>query len=622
MIKIVLTNILIAFCLLTGGGAWAQNNINLGSAQANDGPDKFYELAQEYYANEEYEKALSYLDKLPPNYRYKPVYELRLNSYLALEDYNEAERLVRKYIRNNRGNDVSFEIDLLALYRQQQKQQEADELVDEMLNKVKQKPSLAYSYANAFQKKGYPAMALEVYEIGEQQMPNANFDYQKALLYGELGDIQKMYATYVAMVERQPTYVTSVKQFLARALREDETSENTEYLKELLIKKIQQGGPQTMNELLVFVFIQEQNFSGAFIQLKALERRNPGNKGDLYNLGRVAMNNREYNLAIRIFDYVLKSGRENLFYEQALSSKLKAQTLELESEGTTDEQSWTDLQKDYRRALNLLKGMPEVGPLTIELANITAFRLNETDTAVGMLRQLLKKGYVSKEDMALAKMELGDILLYRGERWEAILLYGQAEKAFEQSPIGQDAKFKRAKAAYYVGDFQWALGIFNALKESTSKLIANDAMRYSLLINDNIALDTNMEAMEMYAKADLMNYQGKQDSALHLLGMMEIAFPGHGIQDEVLFLKAEILTEQKKYERAAETYQELIDSYGKDILADDAMYALAGLYVDKLNQRSEAMELYQKIFTEHPDSFFAPDARKRFREMRGDAVIN
>lgn len=622
MKKNVLIPVFLALALLVSGMAVGQNNINFGSAQTDDDPDKFYELAREYYANEEYEKALNYLDKLPANYRYKPVYELRLNSHLALEDYQEAERLVKKYIRNNRGNDVSFEIDLLAVYKQQDEDQKADELVEKMLNKVRQKPSLAYSYGNAFQKKGYPAIALEVYEIGEQQMPNANFDYQKALLYGELGDIQKMYATYVEMVERQPTYVTSVKQFLARALREDEASENTEYLKELLIKKIQQGGPQTMNELLVFVFIQEQNFSGAFIQLKALERRNPGNKSDLYNLGRVAMNNEEYGLAIRIFDYVMKSGRENLFYEQALSARLKARTLKLENEGVTDAQSWSDLQSEYNRALEDLKGMPEVGSLTIDLAHITAFRLNETDTAAGMLRQLLKKGYVGKEDMALAKIELGDILLYDGDRWEAILLYGQAEKAFEQSPIGQEAKFKRAKAAYYVGDFQWALGIFDALKESTSKLIANDAMRYSLLINDNIALDTNMEAMEMYARADLMNYQGKKDSALRVLGMMEIAFPGHGIQDEVLFLKAQILTEQNEYDRAADTYQELITTYSEDILADDAMYALAGLYDGKLDRRSEAMELYQKIFTEHPDSFFAPEARKRFREMRGDAVIN
>ena len=622
MMKAFFKSILLCCGILFCPQLVGQGTVRMGGPTASEQAKGDLELAREYYANEEYEKALKYLAKLPINYRFNEVYELKLNCHLSLEQYDEAERLVKNYVKNSRGNDIDFLIDLMAVYIKQEKTTKADKLVDDLLEDITKKPSLAYSYANAFQKKGYPRIALEIYEIGEEQMPNANFDYQKALLYGEIGDIKRMYAAYVEMVERTPTYMPSVKQLLSRALREEGSSDNTEYLKEILIQKIQDGGPSTMNELLVFVFIQEKNFSGAFIQLKALDRRNPGNKAELYNLGRVAMNNEEYDLSIRIFDYIVKAGDKYAFYEQALSDRLRARNLKLEAENVTKTEIWLDLQRDYFKTIDILKGMPEVGPLTIDVAHITAFRLNETDTAIALLEKLLSKGYLGKTDMALAKVELGDILLYTGERWDAILMYGQAEKAFEQSPIGQEAKFKRAKAAYYVGDFQWALSIFNALKESTSKLIANDAMHYSLLINDNIALDSNMEAMSMYARADLMNYQGKRDSALRVLDMMDIAFPGHKIQDEVLFLKAKILYVQKNYEESAKVYQQLIDLYGKDLLADDAMYALAELYLEKLGQPNDAMDLYQKIFTEHPDSFFAPDARKKFREMRGDTVIN
>jgi len=607
--------------LLAVSTAYGQG-VNVGGPAKAPQENTDFELAQEYYANEEYEKALNYLDKLPANFRVNQVYELRLGCYLELLNYSDAEKYVKSFTKNSRGNNGNYQADLLMIYQKQQKQSKADKLVEEVLQDVEERPAMAYGYANAFQKKGYPEIAMAVYEAGERNMPNANFDYQKALLYGELGDIKKMYGMYVDMVERTPNYLSTVKQLLGRALREEATTENSDYLKEVLIKKIQDGGPETMNELLIFVFIQEKNFSGAFLQLKALDRRTPTNKAGIYNLGNVAINNGEYSLAIRIFEYVIKAGDRYPFYEQALTGKLKAQSLKLEDEGATDISEWKELQKEYFKTIETLKGLPDVGPLTIDVAHLTAFKLNETDTAAGMLKKLISTGFISREDIARAKIELGDILLYNGDRYEAILLYGQAEKAFEQSPIGQEAKFKRAKAAYYVGDFMWAQGIFDALKASTSKLIANDAMRYSLLINDNIALDTNMEAMQMYAKADLMNYQGKRDSALRLLDMMEIAFPGHGIQDEVLFLKAQILTDQKKYNAAAGAYQQLIDLYAKDILADDAMYALANLYLEKLDKRTEAMDLYQKIFTDHPDSFFAPDARKKYREMRGDAVIN
>lgn len=598
----------------------AQNDAQLGQEQALSEFQKNLQLAREYYKKGEYEKALVYLEKLQKRHYNNPVYELSLNCYLALEDYREAEKLIEDYIKQVRGNNATYHADMVYIFIEQDKQSKADKYVDDLLNDVRKNPGLAFNYANAFQKRGFPKVALQMYQTAEEVRPSSSYDYQKALLYGELGEVQKMYTTYVEMIERSPNYMGTIKQLLGRALQEEQTTENSDYLKELLIEKIQKGGSENLNELLIFILIQEKNFNTAFIQLKALDRRSKGSKAEIYNLGRVAMNNEEYDLARRIFEYVIKAGDDFPFYESALVMDLRAQRKKLLSSRATGKEDWKSLQEEYFKILKILKGQPEVGPLTIDLAQVSAFQLDETDTAMAVLDAIINTGFISKEDVARAKIELADILLYTGNRWEAILYYGQAEKAFEQSPIGQEAKFKRAKAAYYVGDFQWALGIFDALKASTSKLIANDAMHYSMLINDNIALDTNTEAMAMYARADLMNYQSKFDSALIVLDMMDIAFPDHSIQDEVLYLKSEILTEQGRYEEAAQTLQTLVSKHEKDILADDALYGLAQLYELYLGRVADAQTLYQQLFTEHPDSFYASDARKRFRALRGDVV--
>ncbi len=601
----------------------AQNEIRMGGPEERvvSQFQKDLELAQEYYSKGEYEKALTYLEKLQKSHRLNgTVYELSLNCYLAVEDYRSAEKLVEDFIKNIRGNNGKYYADMIYVLLEQDKKSKADKVIEDILENVNDNPGLAYSYADAFQKKGFPKIALEIYETAERRIPAASFDYQKAMLYGELGDIKKMYTTYVDMVERQPANLNNVKQLFGRAIGEEQSSENSDYLKQLLIERIQQGGSENLNDLLIFIFIQERNFNGAFIQLKALDKRTKGNKGQIYNLGRVAMNNEEYDLARRIFDYVIKAGPDYAFYESALAMDLEAQKLKLLNVSNTTTAEWQSLQKEYYKVIKIMKGQPEIGPLTIGVADISAFQLNETDTAIGMLKNMISTGYISQEDIALAKIKLGDILLYSGSRWDAILYYGQAEKAFEQSPIGQEAKFKRAKAAYYVGDFKWAEGIFNVLKASTSKLIANDAMSYSMLINDNVALDTNTDAMTMYARADLMNYQHKYDSAIRVLDMMDIAFPDHPIQDEVLFLKSKILIKQKRYEEAAVTLQTIVTLYKKDILADDALYALAQLYELQLGKPAEAQKLYQQLFTEHPDSFFTSDARKRFRSLRGDSL--
>ena len=90
----------------------------------------------------------------------------------------------------------------------------------------------------------------------------------------------------------------------------------------------------------------------------------------------------------------------------------------------------------------------------------------------------------------------------------------KGEKDFKENPIGHEAKLRRAKIAYYQGDFQWAQAQLGALKASTSKLIANDAMDLSLLITDNYNLDTTEIAMKTFANADLLAYQQKYTQAI------------------------------------------------------------------------------------------------------------
>ncbi len=48
------------------------------------------------------------------------------------------------------------------------------------------------------------------------------------------------------------------------------------------------------------------------------------------------------------------------------------------------------------------------------------------------------------------------------------------------------------------------------------------------------------------------------------------------------------------------------------------MYHLAQLYEHQLNDVEKAKALYEKLFMDYSDSTFAIDARKRFRELRGD----
>jgi TolA-binding protein len=97
-------------------------------------------------------------------------------------------------------------------------------------------------------------------------------------------------------------------------------------------------------------------------------------------------------------------------------------------------------------------------------------------------------------------------------------------------------------------------------------------------------------------------------------------YPHHTLADEVLFKKAEIALKEKRFEDAATLYREIVTDYPTDLLADDALFALAGLYENQLNDKEKAMELYQTLMTSFPGSLFVVEARKHFRALRHDPV--
>ena len=73
---------------------------------------------------------------------------------------------------------------------------------------------------------------------------------------------------------------------------------------------------------------------------------------------------------------------------------------------------------------------------------------------------------------------------------------------------------KMAKTSYYKQDFDWALQQVKVLKQSSSLLIANDAIELFLLISDNSVEDSTRVALKAFSKADLLTFQKKNDLAL------------------------------------------------------------------------------------------------------------
>ncbi|HPQ22118.1 MAG TPA: tetratricopeptide repeat protein, partial [Saprospiraceae bacterium] len=177
-----------------------------------------------------------------------------------------------------------------------------------------------------------------------------------------------------------------------------------------------------------------------------------------------------------------------------------------------------------------------------------------------------------------------------------------------------------ALLSYFMGDFEWAQEQFDILKSATTKLISNDAIDKSVFILDNLGLDTTAVPLQLYATSELLVFQNKYEEAFQTLDSIEINFPEHGLEDDVLYLKAQIYKRERQYDKAIEQYQVILDKFKEEIRADNALFEMAELYENVLEDKEKAKSLYEQLFLEFDNSTFAVEARKRFRILRGDEI--
>ena len=218
------------------------------------------------------------------------------------------------------------------------------------------------------------------------------------------------------------------------------------------------------------------------------------------------------------------------------------------------------------------------------------------------------------------KLDLGDVLVFMDDIWSASLLFSQVDLDHKEGILGQKAKFRNARVSYFTGDFNWAQAQLDILKASTSKLISNDAIDLSLLITDNFNMDTLTAPMEMFARADLLRYRNQLDASLATLDSLTLAYPGHALEDEVLLIQAEIAIQRGAFDAAIGHFEEIVEFYAMDILADDALFGLAELHEEQLSDPEAAQNLYERLLKEYPGSLYVVEARKRFRRLRGDVL--
>lgn len=575
------------------------------------------QLANQLFNSGNYSKSSEIYSSLYNKYKSANYYQKLLDCYIALDELKLAEKLIKKHSKRYSKN-ITVSIDfghIYSLIGEEKKATKAFDEVIERLNKNKQYVSIA---AKKFTKYNHLELAVKAYEIGLKDPKKNTYRYSLARIYGQLNDLKMMYETYIELVINNKAYIQNVKNIMGRTISKDGENENNQLLKEVLIEKVQTSNESSASELLIWLFIQEGNFEGAFDQEKSMDKRFQLNQKKIYELAAICRKNKAFEVAIKCYEYIIKIGLESSYYLDAQLAAIKVKKDLLENGTSVTKEEWLNLEESYIQLLDELGKTSQTVLLIKDLAEIQAFRLHHIDQASRTLEDIQLISSAPAEDLAECKLLQADIQLLKNEIWDAILSYSQVIKAYKNDVLGHEAKYRRAKISYYQGDFEWAQAQLDVLKKSTAKLIANNAMELSLLIQDNLNLDTTTTTMEIFSRADLLIYQNKLNEAYRTLDTIVINYQGHSLVDEALYRQYEIKVTQGKLDDASELLDQIISFFSYDILADDAKFAKAQLLENYFKKFDQASELYQEIISDHQDSFYVSESRKRYRILRGE----
>jgi tetratricopeptide (TPR) repeat protein len=369
--------------------------------------------------------------------------------------------------------------------------------------------------------------------------------------------------------------------------------------------------------MLTWQYLQQKEFDQALNQELALSRRQNDDGGSVFELCRTLVTNEAYDTAIRGYEYLVNKGKAQPLYVAAKIELINTKNLRITS-GKYGTDELLALEKDYIDLLNEFGKNNSTGFAIEKLANLEAFKLHKYNEAQKLLEEVVTIQDLKRTLLANCKLDLGDVYLLNNRPWDATLLYSQVEIDFPNTIVGQDAKYRNAKLAYYTGDFTWAKGQLDVLKAATSQLIANDALNLSLLISDNLDADSTGAALKMYARADLKIFAEEPGRALTTLDSIDVKFPKNSLTDDILMAKARIMIQQKDYAAAVQLLKKIAEEHTTSLWADDAVFMLGDIYENRLPDKEKAKAYYQKIITDYAGSLWINESRKRFRLLRGD----
>lgn len=571
------------------------------------------QLAQNYYDRGEFEKAVvSYEELLKNNPGNSLFFQRTVECYQQLQQFDKAEKALQARLEKFKQSNLLIELGYN--YQLQKDESKAKKYYEQAIDKISKNVNEAYGIGFAFERKSLLDYALLAYKTATEIEPRLTFNSQMAVIYGQQGKTDLMIETYLIEAYQNPQNLPLIQSQLSRFMNEDADETFNDTLRKSLLLRAQKTQDIFWNDFLSWFFIQQKEYGKAFIQQKAIYKREPESFSNIVNLGQMAIEDNDQEAATEILTFVLQNTNDIDLIIQANSYLME---MKIEN---SQEKEYAAISQELDKLITEFGVSPYTLPLLRLQANFSAFQLKKPEQAKTILKNVMEMD-LSRNQTAEVKMELADILLFEEKFNQALIYYSQVENDMSGDVLGQEASLKTAKTSYYKADFEWANHQLKVLKSASTQLIANDALDLFLLISDNTVEDSTQTALKKFARADFLLYQNKKQESLAQFQLILKEHKGEEIEAVTLLRIGKIYEKLGDFNKALENYEAIITNHKDGIYIDEALYFSAEIYADHLKDNEKAKPLYEKVILNHEDSIYSVEARKKYRQLRGDTNL-
>lgn len=571
------------------------------------------QLANNYFDRGEFDKALiSYEDLLKNQIGNFNYFQRIIECYQQLQQYDKAQKAIEDQLDKYKQNQLLVELGYN--FQLQKNQEKANKYYDQAIDKIKKNANEVYGIAYVFERKALVDYALLAYKTAWEKEPKMNFNFQMATLYGQQGNTDLMIDTFLQESFQNPQNLPLIENQLSRFMTEQVDASFNDSLKKALLLRAQKTQDIFWNDFLSWFFVQQKEYGKAFIQQKAIYKRNPDSFANIVNLGQMAIEDNDQDSANEILNFVIENTKdlELLIHSHSYLIEMKI--------NHASEKDYPLISAELDALIKEFGVSPFSLPLLKLQADFNAFHLNNPEKAKAILKSVMEMP-INRYQLTEVKMELGDILLFEEKFNQALIYYSQIDEDMNGDVIGQEASLKTAKTSYFKTDFEWASHQLKVLKSASSQLIANDALDLYLLISDNTVEDSLQVALKKFARADFLLYQNKKKESLAAFQQILKEHKGEDIEPVTLLRNGKIYEKIGDFANALASYDAIINNHKDCIYIDEALYFSAEIYNVQLKDPEKAKLLYEEMLTKHEDSIYYVDSRNKYRKLRGDTNL-